>query len=73
MCITHVKIDMNLYVRMCVLYKNVNNLLPVSPQIFDFIWLLQSHVVAAFEQSLTNMTTRLQTLTHTAEQKVKSQ
>ena len=32
---------------------------------------LQSHVVAAFEQSLTNMTSRLQNLTHTAEQKVK--
>lgn len=32
---------------------------------------LQAHLVAAFEQSLGNMTIRLQSLTMTAEQKVK--
>ena len=32
---------------------------------------LQAHVVAAFEQSLSNMTARLQHLTSTAEQKVR--
>jgi neuron navigator 2 len=32
--------------------------------------LLQAHVVSAFEQSLSNMTTRLQQLTATAEAKV---
>ncbi len=31
----------------------------------------QAHVVAAFEQSLSNMTHRLQNLSHTAEQKVR--
>lgn len=31
---------------------------------------LQSHLVAAFEKSLSNMTCRLQSLTMTAEQKV---
>jgi formate/nitrite transporter FocA (FNT family) len=31
---------------------------------------VQSHVVAAFEQSLANMTSRLQNLTSTAENKV---
>lgn len=34
-------------------------------------FLLQAHLVAAFEQSLGNMTIRLQSLTMTAEQKVK--
>ena len=32
----------------------------------------QAHVVAAFEQSLSNMTHRLQNLSHTAEQKVRA-
>ena len=32
----------------------------------------QAHVVAAFEQSLSNMTSRLQHLTSTSEQKVRS-
>lgn len=34
--------------------------------------LLQAHLVAAFEQSLGNMTIRLKSLTLTAEQKVRS-
>ncbi|KRG03731.1 protein sickie isoform X6 [Drosophila mojavensis] len=38
--------------------------LPTSPQLND-----QAHVVSAFEQSLTNMTNRLQQLTATAERK----
>ena len=40
---------------------------------FDWIWWniwLQAHVVSAFEQSLSSMTNRLQSLTLTAEQKV---
>ena len=36
-------------------------------------FLLQAHLVAAFEQSLGNMTIRLQSLTMTAEQKVKQE
>ena len=35
-----------------------------------FFMLLQAHVVSAFEQSLSNMTQRLQQLTATAERKV---
>ena len=38
-------------------HKNINNL-------------FQAHMVAAFEQSLTNMTNRLQQLTASSEQKV---
>jgi len=34
--------------------------------------LFQAHVVSAFEQSLSNMTQRLQQLTATAEKKVKT-
>lgn len=35
-----------------------------------FFFLFQAHVVSAFEQSLSNMTQRLQQLTATAEKKV---
>lgn len=34
------------------------------------VWWWQAHVVAAFEQSLSNMTQRLQQLTVTSQQKV---
>lgn len=36
------------------------------------IFLFQAHVVSAFEQSLSNMTQRLQQLTATAEKKVRT-
>lgn len=38
---------------------------------FRLVFLPQAHLVAAFEQSLGNMTIRLKNLTLTAEQKVK--
>lgn len=37
---------------------------------YSFIYMFQAHVVSAFEQSLSNMTQRLQQLTATAEKKV---
>lgn len=36
-----------------------------------FLFQFQAHVVAAFEQSLSNMTQRIQSLTCSAEQKVR--
>lgn len=50
----------------------------LKTQVFKIFWsilkrlLLQAHLVAAFEQSLGNMTIRLKSLTLTAEQKVKT-
>lgn len=52
----------------------------LKTQVFKIVWsilkasmlLLQAHLVAAFEQSLGNMTIRLKSLTLTAEQKVKA-
>ena len=38
--------------------------------LYNVIFILQAHMVAAFEQSLSNMTSRLQHLTASAEQKV---
>lgn len=59
--------------------NDVSEIMPTA-QVFKILWsllkpfvlLFQAHLVAAFEQSLGNMTIRLKSLTLTAEQKVRT-